>query len=291
MFAPVGYTPLSFLWDGFIDASLTAFCAHAVRYYMSDGFWPYTLRGGPLDIAEHVFTSKMSDLGVFAANSDGGVMRIHSRGSTGALHLFSQIDPYTSALCAAATEVEYGNLDKVDRIAGKKFEAWEFEPNEGDQWIKYYEPLVSISGSVPSDLTLQLRFHSLPVSYERGRFLIAEKLPDWAPVNADNRNQEVIVKHFGGRALCVADSSLDRWSDVLSGKDLDLDGDESSIKGDVSQVGRPSKIPSVIEAYKTVFPSGHMCSWKQALKKVNVELVDPVSEQTLRRAIDQMKST
>lgn len=60
----------------------------------------------------------------------------------------------------------------------------------------------------------------------------------------------------------------------------------------IRRVGRPSKRAEVAAIYKQSFPDGHGAlgiSWKEALAVVNGELSFPVSEDTLKRAVDRVQ--
>jgi len=60
----------------------------------------------------------------------------------------------------------------------------------------------------------------------------------------------------------------------------------------MKKVGRPSKRSEVAKIYRVKFPNGHTAlgnTWKEALAEVNKSLQSPVSEDTLKRAIDPMQ--
>ena len=290
MFAPVNYTPLAMLWDQFIEARRMEFSKHLVKSFRKDGFNPVFLRGGPLDIAEHVFLREMNNRGIFVAHSDGRVFRLYSNFRDEVQGLFTQIGPYSSRWAAAAAFVERGNDEEVRRIAGSSFAAWEHEANEGDAWLEHYEMFVDFADSGLANLKRELRYHSLPVCYERRRFLIVEELPFWTRRSENADDQEQIVKHFGGWSLCVANDTINDWDTFVVHGDLSLTGSETSPEETTTPIGRPAKVPRVAEIYKTLYPNGHNCAWKRVALEIGDVLGESVSLQTVKRAVETIKN-
>ncbi|KAJ01454.1 hypothetical protein [Sulfitobacter mediterraneus] len=286
MFAPVGYTPLSMLWDQFVANRIDAIYHSASETYTSEKFVAPLVRGSPLDIAEHIFSSLMWKCWPHAASSDGTVLRVHSRFEDGVPGLFTQIAPYRSCFDAVVAEMEHKNRDEIDAIAGLTFEEWGFEPEEASQWDNVYPAQANTDLPLPKDRIGKLRFHTLPICFERGRFTIVEKLPHWARTVKNNRDQEILVDRLAGWALCVPDTALEGWGKVLSGDTPILEGEVSTTAGSDSQIGRPSKIPRAVTAYQSIYPDGHSCSWKDAAESVGEDMGESISVQTLRRAID-----
>jgi hypothetical protein len=291
MFAPVGYTPLSMLWDQFVDARIDAIYHSASETYRGERFVAPLVRGSPLDIAEHIFCKLMWKCWPHATSPDGMVLRVHSRFQDGVPGLFTQIAPYRACFDAVVTEMEHKSRDEIDTIAGLTFEEWGFEPEEGTQWDITYPAQANTSEPLSKGQIGKLRFHTLPICFERGRFTIVEELPHWAQTVVGNRDQELLVKHFAGRALCVPDAALEGWDKILTGETPILEGEISTTSDFASQVGRPSKVPKAVIAYRSIYPDGHTCSWKEAVESVSEEMGEIISVQTLRRAIEVISSS
>lgn len=285
MFCPVGYTPLSMLWDQFLAARLDAAYRSAAETYAKDDFVASLVRGSPLDIAEYVFSSIMWKCWPHAVSADGTVLRVHTRFEDGVPGLFTQMAPDRSSYDAIAAEMESGNRDEINAVAGPIFEEWDFEPEETVVWKNTYPVITEAFGDLSDDQVGRLRFHTLPICFERGRFVIVETLPSWAQGVKNNRDQEILVESLGGMALCVPDTALEGWDKILSGETQILDGEVSTRRAAKSPIGRPTKLPQVIDIYRRVFPDGHTCSWKEATKKVGSALGESISPQTLRRAV------
>lgn len=285
MFAPVGYTPLSMLWDQFLDAKLESVYRSASTYYASERFDSAKIRGSPLDIAEHIFTGLMWKCWPHAASASGDILRIHSRYQDGVPGLFALISPYHSALEVARAEIEGYDGTELDIVAGEAFEAWDFEPDEGLRWRETYPTIPDSIDRLSGSNFERLRFHTLPVCFERSRFVIVRELPHWGRFFQHGRDQEVLVEHLGGRALCVPDNALKGWTEILSGQTPILEDELSMNDAHVSRPGRPPKVPKVIEAYERLFPDGHLGSLKEAIARIEVEISESVSEPTIRRAI------
>ncbi|MBV1865990.1 MAG: hypothetical protein KUG74_16365 [Rhodobacteraceae bacterium] len=290
MFAPLGYTPLSMLWDQFLDARLEAVYRSTSTHYASDEFNPELVRGSPLDITEHVFCSLMWECWPHAASPNGNLVRIHTRFQDGVPGLFTQVSPIQSSYDASYAEIEQGHRKEINTVAGATFEEWDCEPLEKVHWTKTYPLIPDSLERIQGSQLAKLRFHTLPICFERGRFVIVRKLPYWADSVNDNRDQEVLVEHLGGRAICVADDKLIGWDDILSGKTPILESEFSRRPEPETSVGRPAKLPKVITAYKARFPNGHSCAWKKAVLIISADLGETVSMQTLRRAVNLIRA-
>lgn len=286
MFAPVGYTPLSMLWDQFLEARLETVYRSAANHYASDQFFPTLVRGSPLDIAEHVFMGLMWKCSLHAASANGDIVKIHTRIEDGVPGLFTQIPPIKAAYDAIATELNCKDRKEIEAVASSTFEEWDYESSDIEPWRKAYPTIPDKLKDFQSIQMHRLRFHTLPICFERGRFVVVNALPPWAAYLRNNRDQEVLVEHLGGKAICVPDEKLSGWADVLSGKTPILDSEFSRESASDTHVGRPTKIPKAIEAYKELFPDGHTCSWKEAVQIVNDNLGESISVQTLRRAVN-----
>lgn len=290
MFCPVGYTPLSMLWDQFLAARLDAAYRSAAETYAKDDFVAPLVRGSPLDIAEYVFSSIMWKCWPHAVSPDGTVLRLHTRFQDGVPGLFTQIAPDRSSYEAIAAEKESGNRDEINAVAGPMFEEWDFEPEETEVWKSTYPAMTEVSGQLSEDQVGKLKFHTLPICFERGRFVIVKTLPSWAHGVLNNRDQEILVENLGGMALCIPDTAMKGWDKILSGETQTFDGEVSTRRTPETVVGRPAKVPRAADVYPTVFPDGHSCSWKEAAKQVGNELGETISVQTLRRAIESLST-
>lgn len=232
MFAPVGYTPLSMLWDQFIDKRIDAIYLSAANYYSDKEFDCAKVRGSPLDIAEHLFLELMWKCWVHAATPDGQLTRLHSRFDDHTTGLFTKQAPYTSVWGAAMTEVEMGNRDAIEKVAGPYFEEWTYEPEEAGEWANTYPELKDNNATIPEDICATLRFHTLPICFERETFCVVETLPIWARLQNNKREALFLVHNFHARTLCVPDSALEGWDKVLSGETPILQEDLLQAQGE-----------------------------------------------------------
>lgn len=291
MFAPIGYTPLSILWDQFVESRIDAIYHSASEAYRSKKFVAPLVRGSPVDIAEYVFTNLMWKCRLYVASSNGKVLQVHTRCQDGVPGLFTQIAPYRAAYDAACAELDQGNRDELEAVAGMTFEEWNFAPEEREEWDRRYPELPDAEDRLSDHKMGTLRFHTLPICFERERFMIVEALPSWAKTVIGNRDQVVLVERFAGWALCVPDAALVGWDKILQGETPILDGQEASTADGSRQIGRPQKVPRAVVAYRTIYPDGHTCSWKEAIGLVSREMGENISVQTLRRAVAEINDT
>ena len=286
IYAPQGYTPLSMLWDQFVEARLDAIYRSASRTYQSKNTITGLIRGSPVDIAEYIFSHLMWKCRPHAASADGVAIRIHTRFQDGVPGLFTQIGPYRSCFDAVVAEMEQGSRDEIERVAGVTFEEWDFETEDADAWNMTYPPLADSAENLPDQQWDRLRYHTLPICFERERFTIVEKLPIWARTVLNNRDQEVLVDALGGKAICVPDERLEGWERILNGETPILEEEVAQSQPSKPRVGRPTKIPATIKIFQEVFPDGRDCSWSRALALVNARMDESVSMQTLKRAVE-----
>jgi len=289
MFAPVDYTPLASLWDQFLDAKLDAFYRSLSAYYISDGFVPALVRGSPLDVAEYVFLKLMCKYETHVAFLNGNILRFHSRFEDRISGVFTQMSPYSSAMYSAATRLEHDNHDEIEQVAGCYFKEWHGEPGDGEEWADTYPVSKIESGRLPDKTTAKVRFHSLPICFERDRFNIVKELPYWGRFAPHLGDIKFLIKNLGGRPICVSNDKLVGWEKILSGETHTLDVDLAQMLVTTAGVGRPTKIPAVIKAYKFIYPDGHSCGWKEAANRIGLELGEPISQQTLKRALAKIE--
>lgn len=285
MYAPIGFTPLAMLWDQFVESRIDTIYHSATAHYAAEEFNAVFVRGSPLDIAEHVFCGLMWRCGLHAASSDGTVIRIHSKFQDGLPGLFSTIGPYRSNYEAAAADEDAECGREVENLASIFFEGWSFEPDDGHQWKSAYPVMSDTNGQLPERTLESLRFHTLPICFERQRFTLVDSPPKWSSDNLLGRDQEILIGSIGGRALCIPNSALVGWEKILNGQTPILDIEVSLASDKERQIGRPAKLPRVIKAYKSIYPDGHTCSWKEATAEVSKFIGETISQQTLRRAI------
>jgi hypothetical protein len=279
---------LSMLWDQFVDAKIDEVYRSSAQFYASDKFNPQFVRGSALDISEHAFLSLMWKCWPHAVTSEGNVLRVHSRFQDDIAVLFTQISPYRSAYDAAVTQMECGHRDELERIAGPTFTEWDFEDDDKEVWRERYPFLTGAEAKKSDHHLRQLNFHTLPVCYERGRFMIVEQLPHWARSVRNNRDQEVLVTHLGGQALVIPDQRLKGWDKILSGETPVLESEFLRADSSEARKGRPAKVPRVAESYAELYPDGHICAFETALNAVEAKLGESVSPRTLRRAIQTL---
>ena len=199
MFCPVGFTSVAELWWKYREKRVEGFYISATRYFHSTDFHAIATRGSPLDICEHTFLRSISMFGLCLAAPDGRLIKIHAPLEDGYKSLFSVLDFSTSAYNAAAVKLEEETDDLVLQIAGLAYTSWDGIKIEKSWWREHY-PL----GAYKYELS-SLRFHCLPICFERERYCVVEQLPPWAFRMGNANDLKVIVKHFGGWAICLPD--------------------------------------------------------------------------------------
>lgn len=288
MFAPVGYTPLSVLWDQFLEARIDAVYQSVSTYYASDGFDALRVRGSPLDITEHLFCELMWKCGLRASRPDGLVLNMHTRFQDGVVGLFSQISPYRSTHDAIITQMECGNRDEIDLVAGRYFQEWHGEHTEPREWTASYPELAEYPTRIKDDALAGLKFHTLPICFERERYVIVKKLPFWARFVENTRDVEWLVEGLGGSSLCVPNEKLKGWRDILDGSTPTLDVDLNR-PVDENKVGRPAKVPKVVAVLGELYPNGWVGPWKQVIRNIEEAIGDSVGKSTVRRAFSEFE--
>jgi hypothetical protein len=274
------------LWSSFIDAKRDQFCKLAIKHYQGEKFRAALVRGGPLDMAEYRFLKEISKRGVFVAHSDGRIFRLHTNYRDDWLGLFSRHGPYESNDWANFPDLNEGQNETIKRIGGRAFKAWTFGPRDDCAWTEAYGKVEDLELELLLKMKRHLWYHSLPICFERERFIVVEELPFWLTCRENNRDQVYLVKHFAGWSLCVADNTVGDWETYIGDTDYAPDGIEAANDDTTVTIGRPAKVPRVAEIFTSLYPNGRNEPWKLVLRKISEELGEPVSKQTVNRAID-----
>lgn len=289
MYCPVGYTTIAELWDRFRKERLASYYVSATKHYHKPDFTLAFVRGSPLDICEHVFLKSVSRIGVCVASPAGRVLKLYSPLKDGRISLFSVMTPASSAMNALASENETGSTEIVDQIAGHRFQAWHGEHDEVELWRKSY-PIRDIGSLNRNSLHLEtLRFHCLPVCFERQGYKVVDKAPTWAEHLAGQGPAFEIASRFKGWSICMSDEKLEDWRPYLEGKpvyknDVEENAPENS-------VGRPSKQGQALIDWDMALPNGFDGGMKVALRKIKAATGNTYSESTMRRALRNRSET
>jgi len=127
-------------------------------------------------------------------------------------------------------------------------------------------------------------FHTLPIAFERGRFIIPDEPPPWSIDIIDEHYLGKALKAFNGHALCLSEEEAKRWRTmhiVRSGFITELDPSSNA----TSSAGRPRKQDSALAYYWRLYPTGHSCSLKTVCQEIERAFGLSVATKTLDRAI------
>jgi len=277
MFCPPEYVSVAELWKEFIDQHYVRLSTIARQKYcaqtdiLSDEF------GSPLDYSEDVFLDLISDMDVFAAADDGRVTRLETVLDGGRSRLFSKLSVFESAL-AARDPQEAGPANYwLYKMGSLSFEAWTDLKCGSASWRQRYP--FGVGQSSESAV-----FHTLPITFERTRFVIPDQPPPWSVDVIDEHFLPRVIQAFAGCALCLSAAQGKRWRVRHIAKSSFLTSLEFSPVA-AMQVGRPGKQSQALHHYMQLYPTGQHGTLRSARDEIMRQFGFGVSTKTLSRAI------
>lgn len=245
MLAPLGYVSLAKLWTEFFDCNAQGLYVDACRFYKSDlfigqdGFGSPKEFGSPLDYIEDIFLKSIKTCDLFMSSASGVVLRTEHAFEDGTSDWFAKLSIFeaTQAVKDAAEYARNGK-DWFRRLGGLQFKVWPDQLASPRKWSATY-PEPADDEDIQKLLRL-CRYHSLPICYQRHRFVVAQLLPPWADDLIDEAFFEETVPNFLGWSFCVPERHAKTWwTKNIKNQDF-----RSFVHGALvatSKVGRPRK--------------------------------------------------
>ncbi len=145
------------------------------------------------------------------------------------------------------------------------FEAWPYELEKATRWAQHYP--VPKNGADLSHLLGAGRYHSLPMAFERHRFVIPKTLPPWCTGPFDEAFFVHTVPDFFGSPFCLEEARAERWRKTF----LQNRGYRVFAKGrqiEPPRVGWPRKRDEALEYFDKLYPNGDRPSWKEVCQDI-----------------------
>ncbi|UYV38682.1 hypothetical protein N4R57_06445 [Rhodobacteraceae bacterium D3-12] len=281
MFSPTNYVSLAELWKEFFQKFRAPLARIAFEKYGGDDFALGDKFGSPDDFCEDAFLSTLTEVPVFATDSDGQVMRLEVELGGGRSKLFQKMSAFES-FSAASNPKEAGEGNYwLRKFGSDDFVPWDASTQTIADWK---------AKNLGSDEQIDspVRFHTLPFVFERGRYVIADEAPPWLFDVLDEHFLPDVAEHFGGRSLCMDIPSAKAWRFNVMQKQSVL----RNLEGEVSlnpKRGRPSKKERIKPIYRALYPEGHRESLKKVRNLIETHSGLEFSEKTLSRAISEVK--
>lgn len=277
MFCPPEYVSVAGLWKEFIDKHYVRLSAIARQKYCVQADILPDEFGSPLDFSEDVFLSLINDMDVFAAADDGRLTRLETVLDGGRSRLFSKLSVFESALVASDPQEAGPDNYWLYKMGSRSFEAWTDLECGSTTWRQRYPFGVGQA----SELAV---FHTLPITFERTRFIIPDQPPPWSGDVIDEHFLPRVIQAFAGCALCLSAEQAKRWRGRHIVKSRFLTSLELSPAA-ATQVGRPGKQSQALHHYLQLHPSGQHSTLTKACREIKQQFGLIVATKTLGRAI------
>ena len=282
MFSPPEYVSLAELWKEFFQKFRLPLMNISFEKYGGDDFVLGDTFGSPDDFCEDAFLSTFTEAPVFVASPDGQVMRLETVLDGGRSTLFQKMSALESYIAASNPDEAGPENYWLSKFGSDDFEPWDTSMQTISDWKAKY--LVSKTGFVP-----QVRFHTLPFVFERGRYVIPNEVPPWMSDVIDEHFLPDVIHRFGGRSFCLDLQSAKTWRINVIEKQSVL----RSLKGPANlkpKQGRPAKKERIKSAYRALYPEGHKGGLKEVRVQVEAHSGLEISAKTLSRAISEIRS-
>lgn len=288
MFAPRGFTALSELWKLFLDGSSAELYLAACRFYCSQEFindgsfgTPHEF-GSPLDYIEDVFLASIDDQDLTLCDPSGRMFSIRARAADGFSRWFQKMNVFESTIDAKEHCKTEEGRDWLRRMGSREFQAWPHKMEQAVRWSEAY-PIPKEQTNV-TRLIKKTRYHTLPVAFERHRYVIPKALPPWCEDPIDVAFFLETVPDFLGWGFCLEGSQADRWrKNIVQNR-----GYQAFAKGlqiEPPQIGRPRKRDKALEYFDELYPDGNHPSWKKASQEIELRFQLSIAPKTLERVV------
>lgn len=282
MFSPEGYISLARLWDSYRKERLANFYVRTAQTYANRELDPQSPRGSPLDICEHIFLKSITMCGLHIAAPDQRIMSLHTTLTDDHPSACSVLPVSTSAWRWAAHKLDVEASD-AEPYFSPQFVPWHGTDNDMEFWTEAYPEMSLKELASESNRLEKLRYHCLPLCFERPSFTIAKKRPPWSFDLKHSGDIDVILDSFAGWSLCMSLKNAASWQPYLKGRGVYPD--EVSFSTSQNAVGRPQKQEEALQDYKRTFPDGHPGSLRSAVDVIWATTKNRYSVSTLSRAL------
>lgn len=280
MFCPPDYVSLAQLWKDFHSEFRTALLRVAVKEIGREDFGTPDIFGSPDDLCEDVFLSTFDEFAMFAAQSDGRVMRLDVVLDGGRSKLFEKMSAFESYKAASDPSEAGEDGFWLRKLGSDHFEARNASLGTLKEWKSRY-------GDFEAANKTPVCFHTLPLVFERARFVIADQSPPWLEDVIDEHFLPSIVERFAGWSLCLDRKSAEDWRrDVMVKKQF---VQRNPTPAPYKDRGRPRKIELIIGAYLELYPDGHTGALKTVRADIEENFGIEFSVKSLSRAIAEIK--
>lgn len=283
MFCPPDYVSLAELWKEFLGKRRARMSAIARKKYCVEVDMLVDEFGSPMDFCEDVFLTTFGDMSVFAADKDGKVDRLETVLDGGRSQLFVKMSVLESALAARDPQEAGPDNFWLHKMGSGAFEAWTDIVSGPVAWRHKYPASGGLTESPGQEV-----FHTLPIAFERARFIIPDMPPPWVIDVIDEHFLPKVIQAFGGCALCLSAEQAKRWRAKYIAKSgflthLELSADP------VAQIGRPGKQSRALDYYRQLYPTGQHGTLKSACQEIERQFGFFVAAKTLERAIKGLR--
>lgn len=282
MFSPPDYVSLAVLWKEFFRKFRLPLTHMAFEKYGSDDFALGDKFGSPDDFCEDAFLSTLTEDPVYVATPDGQVMRLETVLDGGRSKLFQKMSALESYIAASNPDEAGPENYWLRKLGSDDFEPWDTSTQTITDWKSKY------LGAETAFLS-QVRFHTLPFVFERGRYVIPDEAPPWLSDVRDEYFLPEVAERFRGRSLCLDLQSAKTWRMNVLQKKSPMRSLEGSANVEPKR-GRPAKKESIKSAYRMLYPDGHKGSLKEVRRQVEAHSGHEISTKTLSRAISEIRS-
>ncbi|WP_298432260.1 hypothetical protein [uncultured Jannaschia sp.] len=289
MFAPFGYTSLHTLWKEFVARHAEPLCEVArTKYAASEsigdfipisGFGQF---GSPADFVEQAFIETFDGQAISFVTTREAIGRFAASDDSGPFRLLDRLTAFEATTYILEHDPEVMQSSVLRSVGSDEFDPWPHTSEGLNVWREYY-----VAGQQANAPFRQLRFHTLPYTFERNRFIVPREPPPWGDDLIDELFAPRLREH-GGQSFALTDDEARDWRRrVLSPRYIEAQRGGSD---GTSTPGRPSRREEIRLAYRNVFPTGDQLSWKRAQKAVQDAGAPTVSLDTFKRAVRDLRN-
>lgn len=205
------YTSLADLWTEF-EARASGFAyAKALELYSilaeaSDLTRTHDEVGSPKDVLEEMFINSLRPFTISLLGSDREVCTIASQVRDGTSDVFARLYVLeTTAFCeeeAISPEAE----DWLVQMGSAEFKPWPHSLAGASPWQAAYPPIHDHSDAAA--FWRDIKFHRLPLWFERNRFVIPKTTPPWVEDTFDIAFLKTTLPSIGGLSIALDKRSV-----------------------------------------------------------------------------------
>lgn len=286
MLAPPGYTPLAALWTEFEQKCAQDISAHACGLYQTEEFlgtayYPNDQEfGSPQDFVEEIFIQSLRATTVSLHSATGEIVTLNPNAADRSSDVFLRLSVFESTIEAENEAAKIDGPDWLRRMGSGAFVAWPDKCGRPQLWGETYPPLDVREVNEQR----RLPFHTLPMWFERHRFVVPSALPPWTHNAIDEAFAMSTLPSLLSWSMCLDDSQAKRWR-IANLRNRGYRAAMGAPAIDPPALGRPSKQDAARQAYWQLYPEGQHASWKHAVEAIDQAYGLRVSIKTLIRAL------